>query len=117
MALCFANGGVYVKLGQHVGQLDHLLPEEYVLTMRKHLLDRCPASPYDDVRRVVELHDKYARYVQACFGNASLFHKALKEAFESFVNKPVAGSTSKHDSRVTMSTCGAPATSTATGAE
>lgn len=38
--LCFANGGVYTKLGQHVGQLDHLLPEEYVQTMRKHLLDR-----------------------------------------------------------------------------
>lgn len=27
-----------------------------------------------------------------CFQNSSLFHKALKEAFESFCNKPVAGS-------------------------
>lgn len=54
LQLCFDNGGVYVKLGQHVGQLDHLLPEEYVLTMRRHLLDRCPASDYDDVARVVE---------------------------------------------------------------
>jgi len=53
-----------------------------------------PAPDVAYVRRVVELHDKYARYVQTCFGNASLFHRALKEALEAFVNKPVAGSTS-----------------------
>jgi cullin 1 len=56
-----------------------------------------PAPPAPDaayVRRVVDLHDKYTRYVQHCFGGASLFHKALKEAFEAFVNKPVAGATS-----------------------
>ncbi|KXZ42167.1 hypothetical protein GPECTOR_192g313 [Gonium pectorale] len=49
--LCRANGGVYTKLGQHVGQLDHLLPEEYVLTMRNNLLDRCPVSAPEEVRR------------------------------------------------------------------
>lgn len=54
LQLCFDNGGVYVKLGQHVGQLDHLLPQPYVSTMRRHLLDRCPASAYEDVVRVVE---------------------------------------------------------------
>ncbi|GIL72531.1 hypothetical protein Vretimale_4271 [Volvox reticuliferus] len=54
LALCFANGGVYTKLGQHIGQLDHLLPEEYVLTMREHLLDRCPVSPPEEVRRTFE---------------------------------------------------------------
>ncbi|GLC72431.1 hypothetical protein PLESTF_001246800 [Pleodorina starrii] len=54
LALCFANGGVYTKLGQHIGQLDHLLPEEYVLTMRRHLLDRCPVSPPEEVRRIFE---------------------------------------------------------------
>ena len=31
-------------------------------------------------------------YVSDCFANSSLFHKALKEAFESFCNKSVAGS-------------------------
>ncbi|PNH00229.1 Cullin-1, partial [Tetrabaena socialis] len=33
-------------------------------------------------------------YVSTCFCNSSLFHKSLKEAFENFVNKSVAGSTS-----------------------
>ena len=32
------------------------------------------------------------QYVSECFQNSSLFHKALKEAFEGFCNKSVAGS-------------------------
>eukprot|EP00898_Chlorokybus_atmophyticus_P003604 jgi/Chlat1/4244/Chrsp27S04315 len=46
------------------------------------------------VRRVLELHDKYLQYVTECFRNSPLFHKALKEAFEVFCNKGVAGSAS-----------------------
>ncbi|KAG0574387.1 hypothetical protein KC19_VG259000 [Ceratodon purpureus] len=46
------------------------------------------------VRKVIELHDMYLQYVSECFVNHSLFHKALKEAFEVFCNKGVAGSTS-----------------------
>ncbi|XP_010259687.1 PREDICTED: cullin-1 [Nelumbo nucifera] len=46
------------------------------------------------VRKVIELHDKYLAYVNDCFMNHSLFHKALKEAFEVFCNKGVAGSSS-----------------------
>ncbi|KAF1887345.1 hypothetical protein Lal_00040947 [Lupinus albus] len=44
------------------------------------------------VRKVIELHDKYLKYVNDCFQNHTLFHKALKEAFEIFCNKGVAGS-------------------------
>ncbi|GMH41510.1 hypothetical protein BSKO_09420 [Bryopsis sp. KO-2023] len=47
--LCFANGGIYIKLGQHVGQLDHLLPQAYVLTMRENLLDKCPLTSFQDI--------------------------------------------------------------------
>ncbi|MCL7021374.1 hypothetical protein MKW94_002229, partial [Papaver nudicaule] len=46
------------------------------------------------VRKVIELHDKYMTYVGTCFSGHSLFHKALKEAFEVFCNKGVAGSSS-----------------------
>lgn len=46
------------------------------------------------VKKVIELHDKYLAYVNDCFQNHSLFHKALKEAFEVFCNKGVAGSSS-----------------------
>ncbi|XP_028804235.1 cullin-1 isoform X2 [Neltuma alba] len=46
------------------------------------------------VRKFIELHDKYMAYVNDCFVNHTLFHKALKEAFEIFCNKNVAGSSS-----------------------
>ncbi|KAL1318020.1 hypothetical protein HN51_070265 [Arachis hypogaea] len=46
------------------------------------------------VRKFIELHDKYMTYVNDCFINHTLFHKALKEAFEVFCNKNVAGSSS-----------------------
>ncbi|KAF3664459.1 Cullin-1 [Capsicum annuum] len=46
------------------------------------------------VRKLIELHDKYLAYVTDCFANNSLFHKALKEAFEVFCNKIVSGCSS-----------------------
>ena len=50
------------------------------------------ASPeHAFIRGVVELHDTYMNYVTECFTSSSLFHKALKEAFEAFCNKQVAG--------------------------
>ncbi|CAM6086737.1 unnamed protein product [Calypogeia fissa] len=47
--LCFKNGGIYIKLGQHVGQLDYLVPQEYVQVMRSSMLDKCPVSSYKQV--------------------------------------------------------------------
>ncbi|KAJ3095606.1 putative aarF domain-containing protein kinase 1, partial [Phlyctochytrium planicorne] len=41
--VCRANGGVYIKLGQHIAALMYLLPTEYTETM-KVLQDRCPPS-------------------------------------------------------------------------
>jgi cullin 1 len=32
---------------------------------------------------------RHVQYVVECFSNSSLFHKALKEAFEAFCNKSV----------------------------
>ncbi|KAI4994937.1 hypothetical protein ZWY2020_034840 [Hordeum vulgare] len=38
--LCFLNGGIYIKLGQHIVQLEYVLPQEYVQTMRESMLKR-----------------------------------------------------------------------------
>ncbi|XP_031258581.1 cullin-1 [Pistacia vera] len=46
------------------------------------------------IRKIIELHDKYMEYVTHCFQNHTLFHKALKEAFEIFCNKTVGGCSS-----------------------
>lgn len=46
------------------------------------------------MRKVIVLHDKSMSYVIDCFNNHTIFHKALKEAFEVFLNKAVAGCSS-----------------------
>ncbi|CAH1428247.1 unnamed protein product [Lactuca virosa] len=42
-------------------------------------------------RKIMELHDNFIAYVTDCFMNHTLFHKALKQAFEVFCNKIVVG--------------------------
>ncbi|XP_042878501.1 aarF domain-containing protein kinase 1-like isoform X1 [Penaeus japonicus] len=50
--LCCANGGAFVKVGQHIGSLEYLLPAEYVETM-KVLHSSAPESPLDNVYQVL----------------------------------------------------------------
>ncbi|GAA0155388.1 ATP-binding cassette [Lithospermum erythrorhizon] len=52
--LCFRNGGIYIKLGQHISQLEYLVPDEYVQIMRESMLNNCPVSSYDQVREVIK---------------------------------------------------------------
>ena len=51
--MCCKNGGVFIKVGQHVGTLEYLLPKEYVQTM-KVLHNQAPQSPVEDLYRVFE---------------------------------------------------------------
>ncbi|KAK9996245.1 hypothetical protein SO802_020931 [Lithocarpus litseifolius] len=46
------------------------------------------------IRKITKLLDKYVALVKDLFSNHSLFNKALKEAFEVFCNKAVAGRSS-----------------------
>lgn len=50
--LCTRNKGVYIKLGQHLSQLDHILPDEYTTTLRA-LLANNPISSWESVQRVI----------------------------------------------------------------
>lgn len=51
LELCKANKGVYVKVGQHVGALDYLLPNEYVMTMRILHKD----APQNDIKELYKV--------------------------------------------------------------
>lgn len=51
LSLCESNKGVYIKVGQHIGALDYILPKEYVETM-KVLHSQAPASSIEEVYRV-----------------------------------------------------------------
>ncbi|XP_031629897.1 aarF domain-containing kinase-like [Contarinia nasturtii] len=46
------NKGVYIKVGQHIGSLDYLLPPEYVRTM-KVLHSNAPKNPVEDLYKVI----------------------------------------------------------------
>ncbi|KAL4587244.1 hypothetical protein LXL04_000112 [Taraxacum kok-saghyz] len=51
--LCLKNGGIYIKLGQHISQLEYLVPQEYINTLRESMLNKCPTSSYDQVCQVI----------------------------------------------------------------
>lgn len=50
--LCCLNKGVYVKVGQHIGALEYLLPIEYVNTM-KILHSKAPANSLEEIYKVI----------------------------------------------------------------
>ena len=45
------NGGVFIKLGQHIGAMSYILPLEWTQTMVP-LQDHCPESSLDDIDRM-----------------------------------------------------------------
>ncbi|KAK7870154.1 hypothetical protein R5R35_012717 [Gryllus longicercus] len=50
--LCCTNKGVYIKVGQHIGALDYLVPKEYVDTM-KVLHSHAPSSKLEEIYKVL----------------------------------------------------------------
>ncbi|KAL7576744.1 hypothetical protein ACA910_005660 [Epithemia clementina (nom. ined.)] len=52
LSLCRRNGGVYIKIGQHLANLDYLLPDEYIATLSS-LFDDTPRTDYHDVAAVI----------------------------------------------------------------
>lgn len=51
--LCKANKGVYIKVGQHIGALDYLLPTEYVTKLRILHKD-APKNTINDLYKVIK---------------------------------------------------------------
>lgn len=49
--MCKKNGGVYIKLGQHMSALTYLFPSEYTETLSE-LHDACPVSSVKDMDQV-----------------------------------------------------------------
>ena len=54
LAMLLANGGLYVKLGQHLAQLDYLVPEAYTRTLGAVLFTANTASSWADAAAVIE---------------------------------------------------------------
>uniref|UniRef100_A0AAY4A2X9 AarF domain-containing protein kinase 1 n=1 Tax=Denticeps clupeoides TaxID=299321 RepID=A0AAY4A2X9_9TELE len=82
--LCCANRGTFIKVGQHLGALDYLLPEEYTSTL-KVLHSRAPESSMEDIQQVIredlgkEVEQLFVSFEKKPQGAASLaqVHKAV----------------------------------------
>ncbi|KAM9842757.1 aarF domain-containing protein kinase 1 [Aulostomus maculatus] len=82
--LCCANRGTFIKVGQHLGALDYLLPQEYTSTL-KVLHSRAPQSSMEEIQQVIredlgkELSDLFVSFEEKPQGAASLaqVHKAV----------------------------------------
>lgn len=53
LKLCENLGGAYIKVGQHLGALDYLIPYEYVSTMRV-LQNQAPESSFEEILCVIK---------------------------------------------------------------
>jgi aarF domain-containing kinase len=53
LELCCLNRGVYIKVGQHIGALEYLLPIEFVNTM-KILHSQAPSNTLEEIYKVIK---------------------------------------------------------------
>ncbi|XP_029139301.1 uncharacterized aarF domain-containing protein kinase 1 isoform X4 [Protobothrops mucrosquamatus] len=82
--LCCANRGTFIKIGQHLGALDYLLPEEYTRTL-KILHSQAPQSSRQEIEQVIQedlgkgINELFASFEDIPLGAASLaqVHKAV----------------------------------------
>ncbi|CAL8287669.1 unnamed protein product, partial [Gadus morhua 'NCC'] len=83
-SLCCANRGTFIKVGQHLGALDYLLPGEYTSTLRV-LHSRAPQSSMDQIQQVIredlgkEMSELFVSFEETPQGAASLaqVHRAV----------------------------------------
>ena len=77
LELCRQNGGVYIKIGQHLANLDYLIPPEYIEVLSS-LFDEAPQSNYENVCRVIEeelngkVHQLFDNFEKIPIASASL---------------------------------------------
>ncbi|XP_054055543.1 aarF domain-containing protein kinase 1 isoform X1 [Rissa tridactyla] len=107
--LCCANRGTFIKVGQHLGALDYLLPEEYTRTL-KVLHSQAPQSTRQEIEQVIreDLGKELLKLSQRCVETAeaeqsqmllieesqeilmnSLPGPQIKELFVSFEDTPL----------------------------
>ncbi len=78
------NGGVYIKLGQHLSAMTYLLPPQWTETMTP-LQDECPRSSVESIKLMfkndtgLNLEDYFSSFDEEPIGTASLaqVHKAV----------------------------------------
>lgn len=82
LKLICTNKGVYIKVGQHIGSLDYLLPAEYVRTM-KVLHSNAPKNPVEDLYKVIrqDLKVNVRANTNTCTNNTTHTHSFYHISF------------------------------------
>lgn len=83
LELCCKNGGIFIKVGQHIAALQYLVPMEYVETLSV-LHNRAPRTKIKDIKKVIredlkaDLEDLFEDFDEEPVGAASFaqVHKA-----------------------------------------
>jgi aarF domain-containing kinase len=99
------NGGLYVKLGQHLSGLDHVIPKPYTQVMAT-LQDQAPAHPIDQINRVfredlgADIDDIFSEFNPVPLGTASIgqVHVARLRSTGELVAVKIQHATLKRDS-------------------
>lgn len=71
------NGGIYIKTGQHMGQMDNLVPKEYVEVFEP-MLNHMPTQSFEGVRAIIEeemgqkLEDLFSEFDEKPLASASI---------------------------------------------
>ena len=81
------NGGIYIKAGQSVSQMESLIPDEWIETFIPMQM-QAPTSPFKEVRRVVTedlgrpLEEVFSEFSETPVASASLaqVHRARLRA-------------------------------------
>lgn len=81
--LCCNNGGIFIKVGQHIAALQYLVPTEYVETL-SILHNKAPRTRFEDIKKVIkddlktELEEVFDEFDLEPIGAASFaqVHKA-----------------------------------------
>ena len=68
LELCRNNKGVYIKVGQHLAQLDYLIPPEYIDVLSS-LFNNAPISSYEEIRNTV--YEELGSYPEDLFDSFS----------------------------------------------
>ena len=107
--MCCANRGTYIKVGQHIGAMEYLLPIQYIDRF-KTLHSSAPRSTEKEIRRVVreelhgEIEDIFSEWDWDPLGAASLAqcHRAVIRATGEVVAVKVQHASVQHSAHLDL---------------
>lgn len=92
---CLKNEGLYIKLGQGLNSMSHVLPKEYTDAL-KVLLDRAPPVPVEEVRKtIMEDMGKNLEEIFVRFDDTPVASASIAQVHQAWLPPPADGSSTE----------------------